>query len=508
MRWGKTVMDIKLPLDAKLVMALSKSNASISELKLNQVLDAKIITNQVMLNTLTVSVADKTMTLQSQQALALQPGQTLQLQVVKLLPTPELKIIAPPPPPSPAQNTSSLAAPEAQLLKLLPSPTATATAPLPSNPLATLNPGEHIQAQILNIGKHTLTVQLTPMPGDAKQTQSTALPGGENRVVLDSKQLQWSDPLARSTLTVGSRVDLQMLKSGDLPVLSASLPAPSIDEQIATVFKQLLPVQVPPQQLLEQLAPLMQPAETDKTVGEVLKQLAREILQHIPDKTKLFEPATLKQVIAQSGLFMERNLVDAEANPQSQMLQDDFKLKLSKLIAQLSLELGVPKDELSAQQTASELLKETLQKAQGNLAKLTLDQLNSLPRDDSPKQVWILELPFFNKAEPETLQLMVEQDKQANSENGQKNWVVSITITPPELATIHCKVSCYDGSINTRFWSESTSTVDKINARLDYLRQQFEQKGLKPGFMDVQQGKPTQTNPQTLPPQSLLSEKV
>ncbi|WP_445369337.1 flagellar hook-length control protein FliK [Methylomonas sp. BW4-1] len=501
-------MDIKLPLDAKLVMALSKSSASISELKLNQVLDAKIITNQVMLNTLTVSVADKTMTLQSQQALALQPGQTLQLQVVKLLPTPELKIIAPPL--SQAPNTSSLAAPEAQLFKLLPSPTtpATATPPLLSNPLATLNPGDHVQAQILNIGKHTLTVQLTPTQSDAKQTQSTALPGGEHRVVLDNKQLQWSDPLAKSALTVGSRVDLQMLKSGETPVLSASLPTPSIDEHIATVFKQLLPIQVPSQQLLEHLAPLIQPAESDKTVGELLKQLAREILQHVPDKTKLFEPATLKQAIAQSGLFMERNLVDAEANPQSQMLQDDFKLKLSKLIAQLGLELAVPKDDSSAQQTASELLKETLQKAQGNLAKLTLDQLNSLPRDDSPKQVWILELPFFNKAEPETLQLMVEQDKQANSENGQKNWVVSITITPPELATIHCKVSCYDGTINTRFWSESTSTVDKINARLDYLRQQFEQKGLKPGFMDVQQGKPSQTNPQTLPPQSLLSEKV
>ncbi|NOV29652.1 flagellar hook-length control protein FliK [Methylomonas sp. ZR1] len=499
-------MDIKLPLDAKLVMALNKSSAPLAELKLNQVLDAKIITNQVMLNTLTVSVADKTMTLQSQQALALPPGQTLQLQVVRLLPTPELKIIAPPPLQTP--NTSNSAPPEAQLLKLLPSPTATITAPAVSNPLATLNPGEQIPAQILNIGKHTLTLQLTPTHSDTQQTQSTPLPSGENRVVLDSKQLQWSDPAAKSTLTVGSRIDLQILKSGERPVLSASLPAPSIDEQIATVFKQLLPVQVPPQQFLAHLAPLIKPAESDKTVGELLKQLAREILQQIPDKTKLFEPATLKQAIAQSGLFMERNLVEAEAKPASFVLPDDFKLKLSKLIAQLGLELTVPKDENAAQQTASELLKETLQKAQGNLAKLTLDQLNSLPRDDSPKQVWMLELPFFNKAEPETLQLIVEQDKQANSENGQKNWVVSITITPPELATIHCKVSCYDGSINTRFWSESTSTVDKINARLDYLRQQFEQKGLIPGFMDVQQGKPSQTHPQTLPPQSLLSEKV
>ncbi|TCV86293.1 MULTISPECIES: flagellar hook-length control protein FliK [Methylomonas] len=499
-------MDIKLPLDAKLVMALSKSSAPIAELKLNQVLDAKIITNQVMLNTLTVSVADKPMTLQSQQPLALQPGQTLQLQVVRLLPTPELKIIAPPV--SQAPHSPNQVSAEPALLKLLPAPIPAAPASPVNNPLTILTPGEHIQAQVLNIGKHTLTLQLISSPGDTSQTPQTAVTSGDSRLVLDNKQLQWNDPAAKSALTVGSRIDLQMLKSGENPVLNASLSAPSVEEHIATVFKQLLPLQVPPAQLLAQLTPLLHPVESDKTVGELLKQLAREILQHIPDKTKLFEPATLKQAIAQSGLFMERHLVDAETNPQPQILQDDFKLKLSKLIAQLGLELTVPKDENSAPQTPSELLKETLQKAQGNLAKLTLDQLNSLPRDDSPKQVWILELPFFNKTHPETLQLVVEQDKQANSENGQKNWVVSITITPPELATIHCKVSCYDGSINTRFWSESTSTVDKINARLDYLRQQFEQKGLKPGFMDVQQGKPTQANPQTLPPQSLLSEKV
>ncbi|WP_225616524.1 flagellar hook-length control protein FliK [Methylomonas albis] len=505
-------MEIKLPLDAKLVMALGKSGppVSVSELKLNQVLDAKIISNQVILNTLTVSVADKTMTLQSQQALPLQPGQSLQLQVVKLLPTPELKIIALPVPQSP--NSPGFAAAESSTLKLLPSPTASAPAPtappFTSNPLALLNPGEHVQAQVLNIGKYTLTLQLTSVPGHTDQPQQTATTGGDSRVVMDSKQLQWSEPAAKLVLSVGSRIDLQILKSGENPVLGASLSAPSTEEHIATVFKQLLPLQVPPAQLLAQLGPLLRPTASDKTVGELLKQLAHEILQQIPDKTKLFEPTTLKQAIAQSGLFMERHLVEAETNPQSLVLQDDFKLKLSKLIAQLGLELAAPKDESSAQQTPSDLLKETLQKAQGNLAKLTLDQLNSLPRDDSPKQVWILELPFFNKTNPETLQLVVEQDKQANSESSQKNWVVSITITPPELATIRCKVSCYDGSVNTRFWSESTSTVDKINTSLDYLRQQFEQKGLKPGFMDVQQGKPTQANPQTLPPQSLLSEKV
>lgn len=500
-------MDIKLPLDAKLVMALGNSSTPVAELKLNQVLDAKIIANQTLLNTLTISVADKTMALQCQQALTLQAGQALQLQVVKLFPTLEFKIIGTPTLPAPNAGNLVPKAPGPPTLQ----PFVTATAATPtasSNPLAALNPGEHLQAQILAIGKHTLTLQLPALPSNSTQPPQGSTVGSESRVVLDNKQLQWRDPVAKSELTVGSRIDLEMIKAGEKPVLNASLQPLPVEEQISNVFKRLLPQQSTPQQLLLQLAPLLKPTEGDKTVGELLKQLARELMQHIPDKTQLFEPAALKQAVTQSGLFLERNLVEAETHPESPALPDDFKLKLSKLIVQLGLELGVAKDANPEQPNNSDLLKDTLQKAQGNLAKLTLDQLNSLPRDDSPKQVWILELPFFNQSSPETLQLVVEQDKQANTENGQKNWVVSITITPPELATIHCKLSCYVGSVNTRFWSESTRTVDIINARLDYLRQQFEEKGLIPGFMDVQQGKPTQTNPQTLPPQNLLSEKV
>ncbi|WP_446811274.1 flagellar hook-length control protein FliK [Methylomonas sp. 2BW1-5-20] len=502
-------MDVKLLLDAKLAMTIEKSVGALPELKLNQVLDAKVVTNQAILNALTVSIGDKTVTLQSPKALAFQPGQTLQLQVVKLLPTLEFKIVGATQPA--LSNAIPAQAAEATLLKLLPATVATAAAtpPLPGNLPAALASGERVQAQVIQVGKQTLTIQLTPASPGASQGAQTASSTGDIRISLDSKQLLWNDPQAKQALMPGSRIDLMLVKNADKPVFNVALAVPSVEEQITSAFKQLLPIQVSPAELLTQLGPLLKPADSDKTTGEILKQLAREILLQIPDKSKLFEPGTLKQAIAQSGLFMEHELVNAEtANSPPLHLQDDFKFKLSKLIAQLNFHLAGPADTESAQKLDSDLLKETLQKAEGNLARLTLDQLNSLPRDDSPKQVWILELPFFNKTSPETLQLIVEQDKQAAGESGQKNWVVSITITPPELATIHCKISCYDGSVNTRFWSESTDTVDKINARLDYLREQFEQKGLKPGFMDVQQGKPAQPNPQTLPPQNLLSEKV
>lgn len=506
-------MDIKPPLDGTLQLAIAKSGGTvISEFKLNQILDAKIITTQEILNTLTVSIADKTLALQSRQALPLQPGQTLQLQVVKLLPTPEFKILASPLPPS--LTAAPAKSGEPPVLKLLPTPPSSIP-PAPSRPdvpLAALTVGRQLAAQVLSIGKQTMTLQLVTDASLGNPNSNTANASPPNaQIMLDAKQLLWQGSSGKPALAAGDHIDLVVVKEGNKPLFSASQapPAALVEDQIVSAFKQLLPQQNSAAQFLGQLGRLLPELGNDKNVGETLKLLALKILQAIPDKNRLFEPVALKQAIARSGLFMEHYLADAAtAGSQSMDLQDDFKLKLSKLIAQLGLQLAAPNDEEAAQPAHNELLKETLQKAQGNLARLTLDQLHSLPHDDSPKQVWILELPFFNKTTPDTLQLIVEQDKQGDSETGQKNWVVSVTITPPELATIHCKISCYDGSVNTRFWSESSSTVEKINARLDYLKQQFEQKGLKPGFMDVQQGKPAQANPQILPPQNLVSEKV
>lgn len=495
-------MDIKLPLDAKLQLAINKVGSTAPELKLNQILDAKIITNQTMLNTLSVNMAGKTLTLQNQQALPLQPGQTLQLQVVKLLPTLELKILAPP---SGGSSPTAQAA-ESAILKLLPPPTSPSTTS-PSSLINALSNGQQLQAQILDIGKQTLTVQFISLPSANFAENAAGSNTHPQLLVLDNKQLLWTQTGDKPALTVGSLIDLQVSTSGANPIFKAALSAIAVEEHIVAAYKQLLPQQGPPTLLLHQLSQTMSALIDDQNVGETLKQLALKILQAIPDKARLFEPASLKQLIAQSGLFMERGLLDAaQSNPPTLTLQQDFKLILSKFIAQLGLEMATPGAD-QAQSDSNELLKEILQKAQGSLARITLDQLNSLPRDDSPKQVWLLELPFLNNATPETVQLLIEQDKQADPQSGQKNWIVSITITPPELDTIHCKISCYDGSVNTRFWSESTSTVDKINARLDYLRQQFEEKGLKPGFMDAQQGKPAQPNLQTMP-SNLLSEKV
>lgn len=479
-------MDIKSPSIASQQISANKAVVDGLNLRINQQLEAKVADAQTMQDKLTLKIADKTLTVQADRPLTLQSGQSIQLQVVKLVPQPEFKIL-----PSALSQTTSLAS-DGVILKLA---SQALTVSSPSNPgirLGDLQTGQQLQASIINIADNKISLQL--LTGSANSAMT-----------LDAKQLllpNTADLKTALPLTTGTQLTLQVVKPGASPTFAVLSTPINNEQKIIDALKQFLPIQASPALLLNQLQQALPNLLTDASLAETLKNLAQKILSGIPISPQLTEPAQLKQAVNESGLFLESKLAELLLGKQDVSLQDDFKLKLSKLIQLLNQELATQAD------NKSETLKESLQKAQSAFAKLTLDQLNSLPKDDSPKQGWTLELPFFHNNAADSVKIEIERDKANSSNNPQKNWTVSITITPPDLATIHCKISCYDGSVNTRFWSEAADTVEKINAHLDYLKQQFEQKGLTTGFMDAYQGLPAQTDSIKTPVPHLLSEKA
>lgn len=495
-------MDINLPLTADIQTTLNKVANGGLNLKLNQVIDAKVMDTQIMLDTLTVKINNKTVNLQSQSPLALQTDQTIKLQVVKLLPSPEFKIIAAPLPnadaPDQAQTT------HLPLLRLL-------NIPAPANPPLNqsqnqLTPGLQLQATVINLSGDKLTIQLATTGAKPSQ-QPVQLTLNTAQLVTTDRTIANLDPQPNPTiLKPGTPVTLQVLDTSDSPKFSVTPATPSSEQPIIDALKQLLPIQSSPAPLLNHLQHVIPRLQADASVAETLKQLAREIVLTIPSQTQLNEPGELKRAVDQSGLFLEAKLLELLTGKSEVLLRDDFKLKLNKLIQQLNQELASQTHDKT--KDILELLKDSLQKAQGAQAKLTLDQLNSLPREESLKQTWSLELPFFHEQSAESVRIEIERDTPGNNENQQQNWAVNITVTPPSLATIHCKITCYDGSVNTRFWSEAAETVDKINGHLDYLKQQFERNGLTAGFMEAHQGQPKQTDGIRTPVANLLNEKV
>jgi len=316
-------------------------------------------------------------------------------------------------------------------------------------------------------------------------------------------------------LSVGSKVEIRLSVTDGNPVIQVrpQIDKPEVfdERQLAAAVRRLLPLQDSPIPLMQQLLSLEQNARLEPTVAETLKYLARQILDSVPSLRQLTEANELRRVVTQSGLFMESKLAEAAADNAQVNLQDDLKVKLGKLMQFIEKSPALPEPEKTGfQRESAEVLQETLRKAESTHARLSLDQLNSLPREDSAKQSWMVEIPFYSDQQPSALKLVIEHERHSGLDSGEErnNWAVSISITPPNLGTIHCRISCYDGSVNTRFWSEVSATVDTINAHLDELKRQLEAKGLKMGFMEAHQGQPLPTSVIRTATTGLISEKV
>lgn len=534
----KLPMDINLPLDVRLLTPAAVPANSLPDLQLNQVLDAKLLGSQALLNTLSLTLADQTLQIraQTQASLNLNPGQDLLLQVVKLSPSLEFALLAPP------QSGVTATGGDPAILKLvsvLPAVLAGPAANLAGRPGPPLAGGQQLQAMVVDIGNGKLSLQLpqtfpaaagqsAPVASTGSAPSDTAVSGrtsavipGSQLLVLDSKQWQFAGASADtpasagfkpalSELRPGAAVILEVVQTGRQPLVNVSLAPQAADiseQKITELLKQLLPMQASPAVLFNRLAETLPAAFNSPTIAETLKQLAREILAAIPRQPQLADPQQLKQNVAQSGLFLESKLAELLSGRTGITLHEDMKLKLLKLVDTLGRELATAGGRESGAD-GDDLLKDLLQKANGALAKLTLNQFNSLPNEESAKQGWIMELPFFHQQRTETVRIEIQQEKRKKTDNSEKNWAVMITITPPELATIHCRLSCYDGAVNTRFWSDSAGAVEKINAHLIHLKQQFEQKGLKTGFMEAHQGKPSISSSMKQPLTNLLNEKV
>jgi hypothetical protein len=431
----------------------------------------------------------------------MQPGQTLQLQVVKLQPQAQYNLL------TNLANTSKAQQSSTQPVKLL----EVSASRQETNGLAA---DQKLSATVVNRVGNQITLQIT-----AQQTAVGLAKPADLRITIDSKQLKLIDTgvsnaknVIANLLKPGNQIDLQLLSAGKLPVFAVSLPENQLGlsaEKINTLLKQLLPMQNSPAELLTFLAQTLAVLKLNPSVAEALTQLAAQILANIPAETQLQQPVKLQENVMQSGMFLEGKLADLLASGNNTNLTMDLKANLLKFAQALTEQLSV--DNLSLD--THNLLNELLQKTNAGLAKITLDQFNAITvANDNPKQAWSLELPYFYQHTAHSLHIEIQHDKRQPNNNDepekQKNWAVNITITPPELGTIYCNISCYDGVINTRFWSHAPQIVEKINTHLNYLQQQLEQKGLKTGFMEAHQGKPAKQDVSIKSLANLLSEKV
>ena len=255
--------------------------------------------------------------------------------------------------------------------------------------------------------------------------------------------------------------------------------------------------------------------ETQSAVTQTKAQLHSELLQlsraeNIPQSLKQLANDILPHLKAtQTEEESSASLVHASHDaPTDAVLSNDFKKDLFKLMSTIKQGLAQQRElELSKNQV--EGLKSLHNKTENALAKVVLDQLHSLPKEDGNKQIWALELPFLIDNKVETLAMEIQHDNTPNAQNQQdQHWSLNLTLAPPALGNVQCVISYQNGVINTHFKNQLPETTNLISKNLDTLKQQLQNAGLISGLMSSNNSfKPLKSVYASMN-QSLLNETV
>jgi hypothetical protein len=359
---------------------------------------------------------------------------------------------------------------------------------------------------------------------------------------------------AELKLPVGTLIKLEFLaiganKTPEFKLLS--LPPAENSATLSQALKQALPRQLSLSSLLAQLHAVISDKKPTIALPKEVVLLVKKIISDIPQKEQLQQPNELKKRVFQSGIFLEKNLKLTDKEISSPLLREDQKAKLLMLLSSLQvahkktthqLKVGMPASEntkapsrlpellklksptelmnrgnkltpATAQQTAlltqlSSVLKDLIGKTEGGIAKIVLDQLFSLPKEENAKQSWQLELPFHSgSSQAESLKLVITQEGKNSAANHEPSWTVVLEITPPNLATIYSKITLKGNQVDSYFWSEEPRTCNLIDHHLDDLEKRLSSVGLETGQLGTRLGKPVEANRQK-PEKQLVSERA
>ncbi len=531
-------MDFPLPVKAlSLLVSAGKPAKDSIPLKIGQKIEAKVLQVSLESNIIKLQLGKTAVEVQPQPPLlsnqdsadsqtSFTLGQTLKLQVAKLIPTPELTIEKTA---TPAKriSQSETVSPKHQpdelgnkvetkpiTLKLLTNQNVPTKAI--ANKLPTLQVGQQIPAKVISINNKQIQLQLLPEPKVTNTSQQHA----SKSAPIISIDLQKGDQLkpslskvviSKPQIMTGQTVNLEVIKAGTGPQFKIlenkplSIPIP--EKIISETIKQMLPIQQTPEAFVNRLILNLPTLSKNTNLPETLQRLAQQILQNLPSKSHLAQPQRIKQSINNSGLFLESKLAQTET-PKLHT-QTDFKANILKFLQELKqLPPRAPQTEINTLERETNILKQLQNSGESSVAKLVLDQLNSLPKEDSPKQIWHLEIPYVDQKNSQTLSLQIEKDKENHAEDGKEKWSVNITLNPPNLGKLHCKISCSDQIVNTHFWSDLTKTTDLINRNLNYLKSQLEASGLKTGLMESYQDTPTLNPTRNFSISNLIDEQI
>ena len=346
----------------------------------------------------------------------------------------------------------------------------------------------------------------------------------ENSFVLKLSGGQLLRAQTPNVLELGQILKLEVIKAGTVPELKIIVPERTalVEQPVVTqALRQFLPKQ---QSLIDFATSLRQIATLTAGKSDPVSAAINQALGALLSKDELVSAEGVKRGISNSGVFLEAKLAILPLT-----LEGDLKGHLLTLLDALQKVQGNQNTSSSTDKihpatsqatdsapakTLPNVLAETIDKTlfnktEGAIARIVLDQLASLPKNDDQQNLWQIEIPFTDGHHTDSVKLKINRESKANLATDQANWSVVLELNPPGLGTLHSRISLVGDVIDTYFWSDQQTVTALVQEHLDLLSTRYTQAGLTVGQLNALEGAPVNaksSDPSLLP--ILLDERI
>ncbi|QCK84405.1 hypothetical protein E8L99_00650 [Phreatobacter aquaticus] len=237
-------------------------------------------------------------------------------------------------------------------------------------------------------------------------------------------------------------------------------------------------------------------------------------------------PAALQRAVAQSGIFLEATLANAQGAPPP----PDLKATLASLRQALGSwmnDLGMPMEDapergldharpplrgalpqgqqpagpsIPAGSTLAEIAQRLGDKTEAALARLTLLQAASLPDQGDSQRPEIAaqvttEIPVRFGPETAIMQFQItrEQDQESAGQPGAKprrDWTLRFSMDAEPLGPVHAAIRLRDGHVGVRLWAERETIAARLQSSSRDLTQALEASAFSIDQVTIAAGKP------------------
>lgn len=336
-------------------------------------------------------------------------------------------------------------------------------------------------------------------------------------------------------LRTGAELQLKVVQTGDQPLLKV-LTAENQQQVVSKeALRQILPKQ---QAIAEFFANLRPPVPQNQQHQTPLAQQALQTLQALQAgagaRVDIMTPEGVKKLLQNSGLFFESKLAttnnakqaegdfkgnllqllgllgkqNKQTNPSTQSVQSgqtSQSVNADKTVINQTQQLPLsPKQTLltKANNTASshpsllalfsgeEEISKLRQQVESAIARVQLNQLNSLPVNEQEPQAWLFELPIKDKETTDVFSLKIAEEENQEDLDEQKRWAISLSFDLAGLGNMHARISLTGEKVSASLWAEEDQTFDLLTANLDHLRERLEDAAFFEPRVKSYQGKP------------------